>query len=321
MKKALITGINGQDGSYLGEFLIEKGYEVHGIIRAISLEDRVHKLSKISRILDKVILHIGSIESFISVSKIIREVEPEELYHLAAHSYVGDDFGNEFSTLETNVSGTYNILASIREYLPKTKLYFAGSSEMFGACNEYPQTEKTVFMPRSIYGISKVTGYHLVNNYRNRYGINAAVGILYNHESPRRGFEYVTRKITFTAARIKKGKEKEIVLGNIDAKRDWGYAKDYVKAMWLMLERGINGDYVVSTGKLHSVKDILKIAFDYIGLDYKRYVRIDPKFFRPNERIPLVGNSTRARKELDWRPTKLFKEVIEEMVEADLENC
>ena len=255
--KALITGISGQDGSYLAELLLEKGYEVHGIIRRVALEDETHRLWRLRNIKKNIILHSGSLESFPSLAKIINKVQPVEIYHLAAQSYVANSFEDEFSTLNTNINGTHYVLASLKEFAPNSKFYFAGSSEMFGKTVETPQNEKTKFYPRSAYGISKVTGYELTRNYREAYNIFACTGILFNHESPRRGFEFVTRKISLAAAKIKNNLQKELRLGNIKAKRDWGHAKDYVKAMWLMLQQGKASDFVIGSGEQHSVEDFL----------------------------------------------------------------
>ena len=303
MKKvALITGITGQDGSYLAEFLIKKKYQVHGIVRRVALEDRSHRLWRIKHILKKIHIHAASLESYASLVKIIQKIKPTEIYHLAAQSYVDYSFRDEFSTLNTNINGTHYILSAIKEFSPKTKFYFAGSSEMFGKVREVPQSENTPFYPRSVYGISKVAGYDLTRNYREAYNMYCCSGILFNHESPRRGFEFVTRKITHAVARIKLGLQNQLELGNMDAKRDWGHAEDYVRAMWLMLNQKEPKDYVISTGKQYSVRDFAKLAFEQVGLDYKKFVKIQKRLYRPSEVRSLLGNSKKARKELKWKP-------------------
>jgi GDPmannose 4,6-dehydratase len=320
MKKALITGVSGQDGSYLSEFLISKNYEVHGIIRRVALEDEIHRLWRLRNIKDKIVLHSGSLESFPSLAKIINKVQPDEIYHLAAQSYVANSFEDEFSTLNTNINGTHCMLASMKEFSPTSKFYFAGSSEMFGKTIENPQNENTKFYPRSAYGISKVTGFELTRNYREAYNFFASTGILFNHESPRRGFEFVTRKISLAVARIKNNFQKELSLGNIKAKRDWGHAKDYVEAMWLMLQKKEPSDYVIGTGKQHSVEDFLNIAFKHVGLNFKDYIKIDERFFRPSEVETLLADPTKSKKELGWRPKMNFEDLVKEMVESDLKN-
>jgi len=318
-KKAFITGITGQDGSYLAEFLLDKGYEVHGICRRVALEDQKHRLWRIVHILDKVKLHCASLESYASIFKAVQKVKPHECYHLAAQSFVTYSFEDEFSTINTNINGTHFILSSIKEVVPRCKFYFAGSSEMFGNTSISPQNEQTPFHPRSPYGISKVAGFDLTRNYREAYGLFAISGILFNHESPRRGYEFITRKITNAAARIKLGLEHELRLGNLDAKRDWGFAGDYVKAMWLMMQRKSPKDYVIATGKSYSVREFAELAFGYLGLDWKKYVKVDKAFFRPAEVKLLRGDSSVARRELGWRPTVDLKELVKMMVEADLE--
>ena len=250
-KKALITGITGQDGSYLTEFLLKKKYKVHGLVRRVALEDKSHRLWRLRHVLNKITLHPGSLESYASLVKLIQKIKPDEVYHLGAQSYVDYSFKDEFSTLNTNMNGTHYILSALKEFLPSARFYFAGSSEMFGKVREVPQTEKTPFYPRSVYGISKVAGYDLTRNYREAYNMYCCSGILFNHESPRRGFEFVTRKITHAVARIKFGIQKDLKLGNIDAKRDWGHAKDYVEAMWLMLNKKKPEDYVIKIGRAH----------------------------------------------------------------------
>ena len=320
MKKALITGISGQDGSYLSEFLLGKNYEVHGIIRRVALEDETHRLWRLRNIRDKITLHSGSLESFPSLAKIINEVQPDEIYHLAAQSYVANSFEDEFSTLNTNINGTHYMLASMKEFSPKSKFYFAGSSEMFGKTVETPQNENTKFHPRSAYGISKVTGFELTRNYREAYNFFATTGILFNHESPRRGFEFVTRKISLAVARIKNNLQKDLRLGNIKSMKDWGHAKDYVEAMWLMLQQNEPSDYVIGTGEQHSVEDFLNIAFEHAGLNFQDYLKIDEKFFRPSEVETLLADPTNSRKKLGWEPKIKFNNLVKEMVESDLKN-
>jgi len=317
-KKALITGITGQDGSYLTEFLLSKGYVVHGIVRRVAFEDSTHRLWRIRHLLPKIHLHAASLESFPSLLNVVKEVQPDECYHLAAQSYVSYSFEDEFSTLQANINGTHYILSAIKDYAPNCRFYFAGSSEMFGNTDATPQDENTPFYPRSAYGISKVSGFHLTRNYREVYGLKASCGILYNHESPRRGFEFVTRKITSSAARIKLGLEKKLCLGNLEAKRDWGHAKEYVEAMWLMLQQEPPRDYVIATGKAHMVQEVVEIAFSSLGLDYHEHVTIDPRLLRPAEVHSLLGNPTKARQELGWESRIAFRELIVEMVEADL---
>ena len=320
MKKiALITGITGQDGSYLAELLLKKKYKVHGLIRRVALEDESHRLWRLRHLLNKLVLHPASLESYASLVKIIQRIKPDEVYHLGAQSYVDYSFKDEFSTLNTNINGTHYILSALKEFSPKTKFYFAGSSEMFGKVRETPQNETTPFYPRSVYGISKVAGYDLTRNYREAYNMYCCSGILFNHESPRRGFEFVTRKITHAVARIKFGIQKDLKLGNIDAKRDWGHAADYVEAMWLMLNQRKAKDYVISTGKHFTVRDFAKLAFELVDLDYRKYVKIEKKFYRPSEVESLLGNCKKARKELGWKPKYNFKQLVEDMVRADLE--
>ena len=320
MKKkiALITGITGQDGSYLAEFLLKKKYIVHGIIRRVAMEDQDHRLWRIKHILNKITIHAATLESYASLVKIISVVKPTELYHLGAQSFVSYSFQDEFSTLNTNINGTHYILSAIKDFSPQTKLYFAGSSEMFGKVQRIPQNEKTRFYPRSSYGISKCTGFDLVRNYREAYKLFACTGILFNHESPRRGFEFVTRKITSAVAKIKSGKQKYLELGNIKAKRDWGHAKDYVEAMWKMLQQNKPDDFVIGTGKVHSVENFLKLSFKYAGLDYKKYLKINKKFYRPAEVDFLVADFSKAKKKLNWKPRIKFNQLVKEMTDSDL---
>lgn len=317
-RKALITGIDGQDGSYLTEFLLEKGYKVYGVVRRVAIEDPEHHLWRIKHILSRINIYAGSLESYASIFKVVEKVKPDECYHLAAQSFVSYSFEDEFSTINTNINGTHFVLSAIKEKTPKCKFYFAASSEMFGLAKESPQNENTPFHPRSPYGISKVAGYFLTQNYREAYGLFACNGICFNHESPRRGFEFVTRKITHTAAKIKFGLEKKLKLGNLEAERDWGFAGDYVKAMWLMLQQNKPDDYVIATNETHSVKDFIRLTFDYLGLDWKKYVAIDKTFYRPAEVNVLKGDYAKARKKLGWKPKVKFKDLVKMMVEADL---
>ena len=318
-RKALITGITGQDGSYLAEFLLENDYEVHCIVRRVALEDPEHRMWRIRHLINDITLHSASLESFASIFKVFSSVKPDECYHLAAQSFVSYSFEDEFSTFNININGTHYVLAAIKELCPKCKFYFAGSSEMFGNVQEIPQTESTPFCPRSPYGISKLAGFQLTRNYREAYNLFALSGILYNHESPRRGFEFVTRKITSHVAKIKLGKTNKLRLGNLEAKRDWGHARDYVKAMWLMLQQPIADDYVISTGETHSVREFCDLSFRIVGLNYKDYIIVDPIFYRPAEVDILLGDSSKAKNILGWQPTTTFQQIIEEMVEYDLE--
>jgi GDPmannose 4,6-dehydratase len=320
MKTALITGITGQDGSYLAEFLLSMGYKVHGIVRRVAIEDPEHRLWRIRHILDKLTLHAASLESFASIFNVVDKVKPDECYHLSAQSFVSYSFEDEFSTINTNINGTHFVLAAIRQRAPKCRFYFAASSEMFGNAKKTPQDESTPFNPRSPYGISKVAGFHLTQNYREAYGLYALSGILFNHESPRRGFEFVTRKVTNTVAQIKLGLAKELKLGNLEAKRDWGFAGDYVKAMWLMLQQERPEDYVVATGETHSITDLVEIAFGYVGLQWKDYVVVDEIFNRPAEINELKGDFSKAKTKLGWKPKVPFKELLQMMIDADIEE-
>ena len=314
MKKkiAIITGIYGQDGSYLAEFLIKKKYFVYGIRNKTKKKNYFKNYKKNIKVL-KI-----NINNFKSISNLVKKIKPNEIYHLGSQSYINLNFDSEFFKLNSNINGTNFLLGSIKKFSPQTKFYFAGSSEMFGNVKKYPQDENTQFNPRSAYGISKLGGYHLTKNYREIFGIFACSGILYNHESPRRGSYFVTKKIAVSAARIKKGLDKKIYLGNINAKRDWGYSKDYVRYMWKCLQVNKPNDFILGTGKLHSVKEFLKIAFERVGLNYKNYLEIDKKFFRKEGKIPLVANNTKAKKILKYVPTKSFKEIINEMVDYEV---
>jgi len=318
MKKALITGITGQDGAYLSRLLLEKGYEVHGIVRRVALEDPEHRLWRIRPILDKIIVHPGSLESYASLFNVVEKVRPDECYHLGAQSFVSYSFEDEFSTISTNINGTHYILSSIKNRAPKCKLYFAASSEQFGQVKEVPQKETTPFHPRSPYGISKVAGFELTRNYREAYNLFACNGILFNHESSMRGYEFVTRKISSGVAKIKAGLSKELRLGNLDAKRDWGFAKDYCEAMWLMLQQDKSDDYVIATGEIHSVKEFAEMAFSHVGLNWKDYVKIDKTLYRPAEVHELRGDSSKAMKILGWKPKVNFENLVKMMVDEDL---
>lgn len=320
MKKALITGITGQDGSYLAELLLEKGYQVHGIVRRVAQEDPDKRLGRIKHILPKITLHSASLESYASIFNIIQKIKPQECYHLAAQSFVSYSFEDAFSTINTNINGTHYVLSAIKESAPKCKLYFAASSEMFGHVKHTPQNEDTPFHPRSPYGISKVAGFDLTRNYREAYGIFACSGILFNHESPRRGIEFVTRKITHAVVEIKMGLRRKLKLGNLNAKRDWGFAGDYVKAMWLMLQQARPEDYVIATNETHSVREFLEQAFGYAGLNWKRYVVIDKSLYRPSEVQLLRGDYSKARRSLGWKPSVKFADLVKMMVDSDIKR-
>ena len=319
MKKVLITGITGQDGSYLSELLLEKGYEVHGIVRRVALEHPQARMWRIRNILDRIHIHSASLESYASIFDIIAEIKPDECYHLAAQSFVSYSFEDEFSTINTNLNGTHYVLSAIKRQAPDCRFYFAASSEMFGNVKETPQNENTPFHPRSPYGISKMAGFELTRNYREAYDLFALSGILFNHESPRRGAEFVTRKITSAAARIKLGLDNKISLGNLEAKRDWGHSLDYVRAMWLMLQQNEPEDYVVATGESYSVQEFLETAFNYLNLDYRDYLVIDEELYRPSEVNILVGDASKAHQELNWYPAVSFEDLVKEMVDSDLE--
>jgi GDPmannose 4,6-dehydratase len=318
-KKALITGITGQDGSYLAELLLAQGYEVHGLVRRVALEDPQRRFTRIAHLLERVTLHPASLESYASIFHIISRHEFDECYHLAAQSFVAESFADGFLTLNTNINGTHHVLAALRELRPQCRFYFAGSSEMFGKVAETPQHETTRFHPRSPYGISKVAGFDLTRNYREAYGLYAVSGILFNHESARRGHEFVTRKITSTVARIKHGLTNELRLGNLEARRDWGHAKDYVRAMYLMLQQPEPDDYVVATGETHTVREFCELAFGEVGLHYRDHVKIDERFIRPAEVDLLIGDAAKAQRELDWQPEYTFEQLVKEMVAADLQ--
>lgn len=320
-KRALITGITGQDGSYLAEHLLSLGYEVHGLVRRVALEDPQRRLRRIANIVDRVVLHSATLETYPSIFSVISRNHFDECYHLAAQSFVAESFNDGFSTMNTNINGTHYVLAALYEQRRDCKFYFAGSSEMFGQVCETPQKETTPFHPRSPYGISKVAGFELTRNYREAYNMYCCNGILFNHESPRRGYEFVSRKITSSVARIKLGLANELALGNLDAKRDWGHAEDYVRAMHLMLQQPKSDDYVVATGETHTVRELCELAFAEVGLDYKKYVKVDERFYRPAEVHLLLGDATKARKRLHWQPKFSFPQLVSAMVKADLEEA
>ena len=316
MKKALITGITGQDGSYLAEFLLEKGYRVAGIVRRSSTE----RFERIDHIKNKIELKQADLLDQLSIIDAIKEFEPDEIYNLAAQSFVPTSWTQPILTGEFTALGVTRMREAISHINKRIKFYQASSSEMFGKVQQVPQTEKTPFYPRSPYGVAKVYGHWITVNYRESYNIFACSGILFNHESPRRGREFVTRKVTEGAAKIKLGLAKELRLGNLEAKRDWGYAKDYIRAMWLMLQQKEPSDYVIATGKEHSVQELVEISFGRLELKWKDYVVIDPALLRPAEVDHLVGDPSRAKKELGWEPQVSFQELIEMMVEADLDK-
>lgn len=317
-KKALITGITGQDGSYLAEHLLDLGYDVHGIVRRVAFEDPERRFSRIKHVLNAVKLHPASLESFSSMFQVLSQNKFDECYHLAAQSFVAESFDDGFSTFNSNINGTHYLLAALRQLNPECRFYFAGSSEMFGKVRETPQNEMTPFHPRSPYGISKVAGFELTRNYREAYGMYTCNGILFNHEGPRRGHEFVTRKISLGVARIKLGQANELRIGNLEARRDWGHAKDYVPAMHLMLQQDEPDDYVVAMGETHSVREFCDAAFSHVGLNYDDYVKEDPQFYRPAEVDLLIGDASKAKQKLGWEPTYTFESLVKEMVDSDL---
>ncbi|PAW76692.1 MAG: GDP-mannose 4,6-dehydratase [Verrucomicrobia bacterium Tous-C9LFEB] len=322
MPKALITGITGQDGSYLAELLLNKGYEVHGIIRRASTfnTERIDHLYKDSHVHGvKLFLHYGDLSDSASLMKLLYDLHPDEVYHLGAQSHVRVSFDIPEYTGDVTAIGTTRLLEALREAnLTKTRFYQASSSEMFGLVQEVPQKETTPFYPRSPYGAAKVYSYWMTVNYRESYKMHASNGILFNHESPRRGETFVTRKITRAVARIKAGLQNELFLGNLDAKRDWGFAPEYVEAMWLMLQQDQPDDYVIATGETHSVREFLEVAFSHANLDWQKYVKIDQRYFRPAEVELLIGDASKARKALNWQPKTTFKQLTEIMVDADI---
>ena len=314
MKKALITGITGQDGSYLSELLLEKGYEVYGMVRRASVE----RFDRIAHLQDRINLVQGDLTDQSSLDEAVKTIQPDEIYNLAAQSFVPTSWNQPTLTGEVTGIGTTRLLEAVRKIKPDARFYQASSSEMFGMVREVPQTELTPFHPRSPYGVAKVYGHFITVNYRESYGIFACSGILFNHESPRRGLEFVTRKITSHVAKIKLGLANELRLGNMDAKRDWGYAGDYVEAMWMMLQQDEPDDYVVAMGETHSVQEFVELAFGHAGLDWKKYVVIDPKFMRPAEVDLLVGDPGKAKEKLGWKPKVSFPELVKMMVDSDI---
>jgi GDPmannose 4,6-dehydratase len=317
MKKAIITGITGQDGSYLAELLLAKGYEVHGVVRRSSTEN----FDRIAHLADRVVLHQADLLDQLSIIEALREARPDEVYNLAAMSFVPTSWKQPVLTGEFTAMGVTRMLEAVRLLDPKgIRFYQASSSEMFGKVRETPQSETTPFYPRSPYGVAKVYGHFITVNYRESYGMFCCSGILFNHESPRRGREFVTRKVTDGAARIKLGLASELRLGNLEARRDWGFAGDYVEAMWLMLQQDKPDDFVIATGATHSVGDLVRLAFDCVGLDWRRYIVQDPTLVRPAEVDLLIGDPSKAARELDWRPKVGFEELVRRMVEADMER-
>jgi len=314
-KKALITGITGQDGSYLADLLLEKGYEVTGMVRRSSTE----KFERIDHIKDQIDIKQADLLDQYSMIRLLEEVQPDEIYNLAAMSFVPTSWNQPVLTAEFTAVGVTRMLEAVRSVNPRIRFYQASSSEMFGKVKEIPQTEQTSFHPRSPYGVAKVYGHWITVNYRESYDIFGVSGILFNHESPRRGLEFVTRKVTHTAAKIKLGLSKELRMGNLESKRDWGFAGDYVKAMWLMLQQPEPDDYIVATGETHSVRELVEAAFSYLDLDYRDFVIIDERFIRPAEVDLLIGDSSKARKALGWKPEVNFESLIKMMVNSDLE--
>jgi GDPmannose 4,6-dehydratase len=315
-KRALITGITGQDGSYLAELLLDQGYEVHGVVRRASTSN----YWRIEHVLDRVQLIAADLLDQLSLIRIIEKVQPDEFYNLAAMSFVPASWDQPMLTGEFNAQGVTRVLEAVRQVNPKIRIYQASSSEMFGKVREVPQSEMTPFYPRSPYGVSKVFAHYITVNYRESYDMFAVSGILFNHESPRRGLEFVTRKVTDGVARIKLGLADTLALGNLDAQRDWGFAGDYVRAMWLMLQQDRPDDYVIATGETHSVRDLVEVAFTHAGLDWQKHVRLDPRFLRPAEVDLLIGDASKARATLGWQPQVTFKTLIHMMVDADLER-
>lgn len=316
MKKALITGITGQDGSYLAELLLSKGYEVHGMVRRSSEE----KFERIAHLRETITLHQGDLLDQFSLASLIEKVEPDEIYNLAAQSFVPTSWSQPVLTGEFTALGVTKMLEAVRHTNPKIKFYQASSSEMFGRVLEVPQKESTPFYPRSPYGVAKAYGHFITVNYRESFKLFAVSGILFNHESPRRGLEFITRKVTYNAALIKLGLKKKMGVGNLDAKRDWGFAGDYVDAMWRMLQHETPDDYVVATNETHTVRELIEIAFGRVGLDWEKHVEIDPAFVRPAEVDLLIGDYSKAKEKLGWEPKVRFKQLIEMMVDADLKH-
>jgi GDPmannose 4,6-dehydratase len=315
-RSALITGIGGQDGSYLAELLLDKGYEVHGLIRGSTTEP----LTRLEPLQDRLILHSGDLLDQRSLEDVLRESQPAEIYHLAATSFVADSWSRPVLAAEYTAVGAARMIEAVRQVVPEARYYQASSSEMFGEPREVPQHEATPFNPRNPYGAAKCYAHFLTVNYRDGYGLFTVSGILYNHESPRRPLEFVTRKVAHGAAAIRLGLRDEVLLGNLDAERDWGYAKDYVEAMWLMLQQDEPEDFVIATGQTHSVRELVEVAFEHVGLDPSQYVRTDPRFLRPTELEHVVGDASKARDKLGWQPRTSFKELVRLMVDSDLER-
>jgi GDPmannose 4,6-dehydratase len=314
-RRALITGITGQDGSYLAELLLEKGYEVHGMVRRASTET----FQRLQGFRDSITLHTGDLLDQRSLGDVLRETEPEEIYNLAAMSFVAASWSQPVLTAEFTATGVTRMLEAMREVSPDARFYQASSSEMFGKVREVPQRESTAFYPRSPYGVAKAYGHFITVNYRESYGLYACSGILFNHESERRGLEFVTRKVTHAAAAIKLGLQSELRLGNLDAERDWGYARDYVEAMWLMLQQDEPDDYVIATGKANSVRRLVEVAFEHVGIEPEKHVRLDERLLRPAEVEHLIGDASKAREQLGWVPRTGFEEMVRRMVDSDLE--
>ena len=319
-KVALITGITGPDGSYLAEFLLDKNYEVHGLVRRVAFEDGYERFLRINHLLrdKKIKIYYGDVAEYATLWRLIAKIQPDEIYHLASQSHVKVSFEDEFGAFKTNTNSTHYLLSAIKELKPDCKFYFAGTSEMFGQAKISPQDENTPFNPVSPYGISKAAGFYLTKMYREAYGLFACSGISFNHESPRRGFEFVTRKITSTAAKIKLGLEKELKLGNLEVKRDWGFAGDYIKAIWLMLQQEKPDDFVIGSGENHTIREFLELAFGFLNLDWRKYVVIDKDFYRPLEVYNLLANPVKARRVLGWKPEVKFEDLVKMMVETDL---
>ncbi|MDP3052561.1 MAG: GDP-mannose 4,6-dehydratase [bacterium] len=337
MKKALITGITGQDGSYLAELLLDKNYQVHGLVRRSAVEKKDERFSRIKHILNRIEMHYGDVRDYPAIWRLIEKIKPDELYHLAAQSQVGVSFEDDFGTFQINTNGTHYLLDAVKNIKPDCKFYFAGTSEMFGDVKESPQNEDSLFNPVSPYGISKLASFYLTKMYRDAYGVFACTGILFNHESPRRGFEFVTRKITSTAAKIKFNLEDRLELGNLSAKRDWGFAGDYVRAMWLMLQQDKPEDFVIGTGENHSVREFVELAFKGIGIDIewkgeginergankntgRDLIFVKEEYFRPLDVNKLLADASKAKEKLNWKPEKKFKDLVGLMIKSDLES-
>jgi len=314
MKRALITGISGQDGSYLAELLLKKNYEVHGLIQTTSSR------TFIADIQSELALHEGSLQDSSSLEKLIQTTKPDELYHFAGSSFYKYSFAEEADVIQNNFTSTHRLLGALKEHAPDCRFFFAGSAEMFGTPASSPQNEETPFMPHTIYSVTKVASHGLIRYYRENHGIFGATGILFNHESPRRGAQFVTRKISSTVAKIKRGKERKLVLGSLETVRDWGYAPDFVEAAWLMLQQESPSDFVIATGIPHTIRDFVDKAFRCVDLDYREYVETDEKLSRTPEKVPRVGDVSKARSQLKWSPKKGFDAMVAEMVEADLES-